>query len=155
MAATNRDLKHEMEERRFRADLYYRLAVVTLTVPPLRERREDIPELARAFLERIRRQLGRPITSFHPDAMEALIRHDWPGHVRELINLIERAVLLAPGNEIRVSDFRGGESSRPLPKKLLRPPHRHAPFEDYIDRPLAEAREELSSAFERTTWSAC
>ncbi len=61
-----------MEAQRFRADLYYRLAVVTLTVPPLRERREDIPELARGFLDRIRRQLGRPVTRFHPDAMEAL-----------------------------------------------------------------------------------
>jgi DNA-binding NtrC family response regulator len=151
MAATNRNLKREMEEHRFRADLYYRLAVVTLTVPALRERREDIPELARTFLDRTRRQLGRPITSFHPDAMEALIRHDWPGNVRELINLIERAVLLAPGNEIRVSDFRGGESFSASPEEApLSSPHtKHAPFEDYIDRPLAEAREELSSAFEK------
>jgi DNA-binding NtrC family response regulator len=151
MAATNRNLKREMEEHRFRADLYYRLAVVTLTVPALRERREDIPELARTFLDRTRRQLGRPITSFHPDAMEALIRHDWPGNVRELINLIERAVLLAPGNEIRVSDFRGGESFSASPEEapLSSPYTKHAPFEDYIDRPLAEAREELSSAFEK------
>jgi len=149
MAATNRDLKNEMEAHRFRADLYYRLAVLTLTVPPLRERREDIAELARGFLDRIRRQLGRPVTGFHPDAMEALLRHDWPGNVRELINVIERAVLLAPENEIRVSDFRGGESwadresEGSAPKAL--PERREVSF----DRPLAEAREEVSAAFER------
>jgi DNA-binding NtrC family response regulator len=152
MAATNRDLKSEMEERRFRADLYYRLAVVTLTVPPLRERREDIPELARAFLDRSRRQLGRPVTSFHPDAMEALLRHDWPGNVRELMNAIERAVLLAPGSEIRSRDFRGGESwaaaSTGSAPSAASPPE-PLPFEDYVDRPLAEAREEVFSAFER------
>ena len=151
MAATNRDLKQDMEERRFRADLYYRLAVVTLTVPPLRERREDIPELSRGFLDRIRRQLGRTVMSFHPDAIEALIRHDWPGNVRELINLIERAVLLAPENEIRVSDFRGGESwasSRDEAPSAL--PRAEGPrFEGCLDKPLAEAREELSSAFEK------
>jgi DNA-binding NtrC family response regulator len=151
MAATNRDLKHEMEERRFRADLYYRLAVVTLTVPPLRERREDIPELARAFLDRTRRQLGRSVTSFHPDAMEALLRHDWPGNVRELINAIERAVLLAPGNEIRSSDFRSGESWAASTEEAPSAPPRpqQARFDDYSDKPLAEAREELSSAFEK------
>ncbi len=151
MAATNRDLKIEMEHHRFRADLYYRLAVVTLTVPPLRERREDIPELARGFLDRIRRQLGRPVTSFHPDAMEALLRHDWPGNVRELINAIERAVLLAAGNEIRSSDFRSGESwaasAEGAPSAPPRP--QQARFEDYFGRPLAEAREELASAFEK------
>ncbi len=151
MAATNRDLKREMEERRFRADLYYRLAVVTLTVPPLRERREDIQELASAFLDRIRRQLGRPVTKFHPDAMEALIRHDWPGNVRELINAIERAVLLAPANEIRVSDFRGGETWTSATEEALSTPMppASARFEDFYDKPLAEARDELSSAFEK------
>jgi DNA-binding NtrC family response regulator len=149
MAATNRDLKKEMEAHRFRADLYYRLAVVTLTVPPLRERREDIAELARSFLDRIRRQLGRPVTGFHPDAMEALLRHDWPGNVRELINVIERAVLLAPGNEITVGDFRGGESwidRESIPATAPVPQNRR---DGRFDRPLAEAREEVSSAFER------
>jgi DNA-binding NtrC family response regulator len=149
MAATNRDLKLEMEERRFRADLYYRLAVVTLTVPPLRERREDIQELATAFLDRIRRQLGRPVTRFHPDAMEALIRHDWPGNVRELINAIERAVLLAPENEIRVSDFRSGESFAVEDSPASTSPPENPRFQDYFDRPLAEARDRLSSDFEK------
>ncbi len=119
IAATNRDLKNEMEAQRFRADLYYRLAVVTLTVPPLRERREDIPELARGFLDRIRRQLGRPVTRFHPDAMEALLRHDWPGNVRELINVIERAVLLAPENEIRCERLSRGRKLDGVPGGTL------------------------------------
>jgi DNA-binding NtrC family response regulator len=147
MAATNRDLKREMEERRFRADLYYRLAVVTLTVPPLRERREDVPELARVFLDRIRRQLGRPVTSFHPDAMEALLRHDWPGNVRELINAIERAVLLAPGSEIRVTDFRGGDTWASAPEYA--PPAAPTRPNDPFEKPLADARAELLSDFEK------
>ncbi len=151
MAATNRDLKREMEEHRFRADLYYRLAVVTLTVPPLRERKEDIQELAIAFLDRIRRQLGRPVTRFHPDAMEALLRHDWPGNVRELINVIERAVLLAPENEIRVSDFRGGESwtSARGASAPAAPMAEPSAASDAFDKPLAEARAELNSSFEK------
>ncbi|HJS74504.1 MAG TPA: sigma-54 dependent transcriptional regulator [Vicinamibacteria bacterium] len=149
MAATNRDLKKEMEAHRFRADLYYRLAVVTLTVPPLRERREDIAELARGFLDRIRRQLGRPVTGFHPDAFEALLRHDWPGNVRELINVIERAVLLAPGNQIQVSDFRGGETWADRETAPSSPPPLPERLDGRFDRPLEEAREEVSSAFER------
>jgi transcriptional regulator with GAF, ATPase, and Fis domain len=95
MAATNRDVKLEMEQDRFRADLYYRLAVVALTVPPLRDRREDIPALAQMFLARIGKQFGRSVSRFDPDALRALVEHDWPGNVRELINVIERAVLLA------------------------------------------------------------
>ena len=110
VAATNRNLKQEMEAKLFRPDLYYRLAVVTLTVPPLRERLEGIPDLAHAFLERSRRGFGRHVTGFLPEAMEALWRHKWPGNVRELINVIERAVLLAPGKQIRLADLRGGDS---------------------------------------------
>jgi len=148
MAATNRDLKREMEEHRFRADLYYRLAVVTLTVPPLRQRREDIPDLARAFADRSRRQLGRAPMRFHPDAMEALLRHDWPGNVRELINAIERAVLLAPGSEIRASDFRGAETWVATEAPPNPPPESPLLDADF-ERPLAEARAKLFAEFEK------
>ena len=110
MAATNREVKREVDEKTFRANLYYRLAVVTLAVPPLRERLEDLPDLPHAFLERSRRQLGRHVIGFRPDAMQAMLRHQWPGNVRERINVIERAVLLAPRSEIRIADLRGGES---------------------------------------------
>jgi DNA-binding NtrC family response regulator len=144
VAATNRDLKREMEEGRFRADLFYRLAVVTLMLPPLRERREDIPDLAGTFLSRASRQLGRAARGFHPDAMNALLKHDWPGNVRELINVIERAVLLAPEREIRVSDFRGYESWT-VPEA----PSLGKSTERVLDRPFADARRELLESFER------
>ena len=104
MAATNRELKTDMEAQAFRADLYYRLAVITLTIPPLRERREDVPELAQDFLHNLRRQLGGKAIRFHPSALRALVQYDWPGNVRELINVIERAILVAPGEEIGSSD---------------------------------------------------
>ncbi len=151
IAATNRDLKKDVAANRFRADLYYRLAVVTLEVPPLRERREDIPELARGFLEKIRRQLGKPVTHIQPAAMEALIRHDWPGNVRELINVIERAVLLAPGSEIRVSDFRGGESfarADPAEGSSSDEPN-DGEATHRLHQTIAEARAEIVSDFEK------
>ena len=150
MAATNRDVKHELDEKRFRPDLYYRLAVVTLTVPPLRERLEDLPDLARAFLERSRRQLGRNVVGFLPDAMEAMQRHSWPGNVRELINVIERAVLLAPRSEIRVADLRGGESWTLDDDPTATSPRASDPkWEAMLDKPFSRGREELLSAFER------
>lgn len=105
IAATNRDLPREMEAGNFRRDLYYRLSVVELTVPTLRERPEDIPAIAGAFLGRFAAQLGRPITGFEPSAERALARYSWPGNVRELINVIERAVLLCETRRIRPSDL--------------------------------------------------
>ncbi|MBE0567924.1 MAG: sigma 54-interacting transcriptional regulator, partial [Krumholzibacteria bacterium] len=105
MAATNRDLEEEVRARRFRADLYYRLAVVSLTLPPLRQRREDVPDLVDNYLHHFSRALGRPAAAVQPDAMAALVRYDWPGNVRELINVVERAVLLAPHAEIGPADL--------------------------------------------------
>ncbi len=105
MAATNRDLDEAVRTKQFRPDLYYRLAVVNLRIPPLRERREDIEELAQSYLEVYRQQLGRPAVEIRADAMEALIDHAWPGNVRELINVIERAVLLAAENEVGLEDL--------------------------------------------------
>jgi len=149
IAASNRDLKAEMEANRFRADLYFRLAVVTLTVPPLRERREDIPELARVFLDRFRRQLGRSVTRIRPEAMEALLRYDWPGNVRELMNVIERAVLLSTGPEIDLADLRGEEwSGGEQPSEPSSEGPGQAP-DPLLERPLAEARREVLDDFER------
>src|SRR5205807_1617933 len=82
LAATNQDLEALTAEGRFRKDLYYRLKVATVTVPPLRERREDVPELARHFLARFNRELGRDIADIAPQTMDLLVRHDWPGNVR-------------------------------------------------------------------------
>ena len=95
VAATNRDLEHEAGAGRFREDLYYRLSVFPLTVPPLRDRKSDIPLLAGHFLERYTRELGKAVTGFSQPAMELLLSHDWPGNVRELENEVQRLVIQA------------------------------------------------------------
>ncbi|WP_164009743.1 sigma-54-dependent transcriptional regulator [Pyxidicoccus trucidator] len=95
VAATHRDLPRRVQEGTFRQDLYFRLRVVEIRLPPLRERGEDLPALAKHLLEKACRQLGRPLATFSPDALLALTSHPWPGNVRELENAIERAVILA------------------------------------------------------------
>ncbi len=102
IAATNRNLEQEIAAGRFREDLYYRLSVIPLQLPPLRERREDIPLLARAFLERFRAAMQKPVECIDPEAMRRLEAYPWPGNVRELENSIERAVALAAGRAITV-----------------------------------------------------
>ena len=97
IAATNRDLLREIGAGRFREDLYYRLNVVTLPVPPLRERPEDIPLLAQEFLVRFAEKNHKTIKGFTPQAMDRLLRHPWPGNVRELMNAVERGVVLSRG----------------------------------------------------------
>jgi two-component system, NtrC family, response regulator PilR len=100
IAATNKDFEKEIAEGRFREDLYYRLSVIPLQLPSLRERREDIPLLARHFLERFRKSMEKPIEGISPEAMRKLESYEWPGNVRELENTMERAVALESGNEI-------------------------------------------------------
>ncbi|MEO8592061.1 MAG: sigma 54-interacting transcriptional regulator [Candidatus Solibacter sp.] len=102
IAATNRNLKAMVEENRFRADLYYRLAVFPLTVPPLRQRREDIPLLASYFVQKHARRMGRKLEWIPTHAMEALTSYDWPGNIRELQNVIERSVVLSGGPNLHV-----------------------------------------------------
>ncbi|MCX5821762.1 MAG: sigma 54-interacting transcriptional regulator, partial [Deltaproteobacteria bacterium] len=98
IAATNRDLLKEITAGRFREDLFYRLNVVTLRVPPLRERIEDIPLLAQDFLARFAEKNHKTIKGFTPQAMDRLLRHPWPGNVRELMNAVERGVVLSRGD---------------------------------------------------------
>jgi len=105
IAATNRDLFREIEAGRFREDLYYRLNVVTLHVPPLRERPEDIPLLAQEFLARFAAKNRKPIKGFTPQAMDRLLRHPWPGNVRELMNAVERGVVLSRGDYLDASEL--------------------------------------------------
>jgi DNA-binding NtrC family response regulator len=105
LAATNRDLVAEVHAARFRQDLFYRLRVVELRVPPLRERREDILPLARLFLGEIARRLGRKVTGLTPRAAQQLVRYGWPGNVREVQNAIEHAVVLAGGSRVDVEDL--------------------------------------------------
>ncbi|HXG61723.1 MAG TPA: sigma-54 dependent transcriptional regulator [Planctomycetota bacterium] len=105
VVATNRDLRAEIRAGRFREDLYFRLAVVDIRVPPLRERREDIPLLANHFLEKYARELGRPVRGISREALRRLAGHDWPGNIRELSNVVERAVIFASGEEIVPADL--------------------------------------------------
>jgi formate hydrogenlyase transcriptional activator len=102
IAASNRDLDKAMHEGRFRADLYYRLNVLPIVLPPLRQRRSDIPLLTSFFVERYSRQLGRQITGVAKDTMEILTHYDWPGNIRELQNVIERAVVLSRGSILKL-----------------------------------------------------
>jgi PAS domain S-box-containing protein len=102
IAATNRDLKRELEEGRFRADLFYRLNVFPLEIPPLRHRRGDIPLLAAFFISNCASRFGKRIERVSSDTQEMLAAYDWPGNVRELQNVIERSVILSPGSELKV-----------------------------------------------------
>jgi Nif-specific regulatory protein len=109
IAATNRDLRKEVTEGRFREDLYYRLRVVELTLPPLRERREDIPLLAQHFLDVANQRIGREIKGFTQAAMERLVAHEWSGNVRELENELERVVALAGEHDTVSADMLSDE----------------------------------------------
>ena len=108
IAATNRDLEAEVRAGRFREDLYYRLNVIALRVPPLRERSEDIPLLAGHFLGRFAQRNRKSFRGYSPRAMDLMLRHDWPGNVRELENAVERAVILAPGDMVTERDLPAG-----------------------------------------------
>jgi two-component system response regulator HydG len=105
IAATNKDLIKEVKEGRFREDLYYRLNVVPITMPPLRERKEDIPPLADHFLAVYREKNRKPLKGISGRALDLLVRYDWPGNIRELENCIERAVIMAREEMITVADF--------------------------------------------------
>jgi len=105
VAATHRDLEADVKDERFREDLYYRLKVVEIELPPLRGRREDIPALAHRFLEEVTERLGRDKKRIGEDALARLVRHPWPGNVRELQNVIEQAAVLASGTEIGAEDL--------------------------------------------------
>jgi DNA-binding NtrC family response regulator len=105
IAATHRDLQERVREGAFREDLFWRLNVFTIEIPPLRERTEDIPVLAEHFLERLTAAMGRKPMSFSAEALGALTRYPWPGNVRELQNAVERAVVVGTGAAVEVSDL--------------------------------------------------
>jgi DNA-binding NtrC family response regulator len=104
IAATNRDLRAALEEGTFRQDLYYRLNVVPIDIPPLREHKEDIPDLVKLFLDRFSSQAGKQFTGIAPDALDMLMAFHWPGNVRELENIVERAVALSEGPVLQPGD---------------------------------------------------
>ncbi|WP_242344419.1 sigma-54-dependent transcriptional regulator [Anaeromyxobacter terrae] len=125
IAATNRDLEEAIAAGRFREDLYYRLKVVTLVVPPLRDRREDIPALVDAFIADFNRRTGGRIAGVEPAALEWLVGCDWPGNVRELRNAVEGACVLAPGEVVKLADLEERverRGRRPAPRAPARAP---------------------------------
>jgi two-component system response regulator AtoC len=142
IAATSRNLEEEIAQGGFREDLYYRLDVIRLAVPPLRERREDIPVLVDHFIEHFRNELGRAVRGIHDEALDRLTRYAWPGNVRELENVIERAMILTDNDRITLADLPSavadaqGEASRaPLDMNLRRARQR---FEaEFIRKALA------------------
>lgn len=115
IAATSKDLEAEMASGHFREDLFYRLNVVPITLPPLRRRAEDIPLLCKFFINRFNESLGSSITNISSAALNALVQHDWPGNVRELENAIERAIVLADGNTLELDNFVFGKAATSNP----------------------------------------
>jgi DNA-binding NtrC family response regulator len=119
IAATNKNLTEEMKRGTFREDLYYRLNVIPIFVPPLRERKDDIPLLASHFLQKLSRERGKEITSFSPEVMEMILAHSWPGNVRELENVIDHAIIIAKQDKILPKDLPQFLFKRPLPAQEL------------------------------------
>ena len=142
VAATHRNLEDEVKEGRFREDLYYRLKVVQLELPSLRERTEDLPALCDRFLTQVAERLEREKKMLSPSAMARLLKHDWPGNVRELRNLLEQAAVLSCGDEIEEVDLQLGDASAQLPS-----PDSYAPIDGSL--PFADAKKQMIEGFER------
>ena len=120
IAATGRDLSQEVEQGRFRRDLFYRINVVTIHVPPLRERGDDVRLLAEAFLRAYGAEMGKPVVGFTPEALDVLLCHPWPGNVRQLQNVVRRGIAMCRGERVGVSELpesllRGADALAPLP----------------------------------------
>jgi formate hydrogenlyase transcriptional activator len=139
VAATNRDLDRAIDEGSFRRDLYYRLSVFPIAVPPLRDRAEDIPVLVEYLTQRYAAKIGKKITSVSRRAIELLTTYSWPGNVRELQNVIQRAVILSDGTlDVDASWLESGAAQRPDARRLGRPTSREE--RELIERALAECR---------------
>jgi formate hydrogenlyase transcriptional activator len=147
IAATNRDLAEMVEARSFREDLYYRLSVFPIHVPALRERKDDIPLLAEAFMRRFARRMGKSIEAISPAAMAELLEYDWPGNIRELMNVIERAVILTSERELVPS--LGVRRSARKALELAAPMPAAEPARDTLD---AVQRAHILSVLHATNW---
>src|SRR5438094_6387888 len=145
IAATNRDLPQMVAAGQFREDLYYRLNVVSIEMPPLRERKDDIVPLANTFIRKFSAELKKKIDGIEPDAQKLLMRYNWPGNIRELENTIERAMLLSEGRAIAGIDLRLGETptaggpGRDQPSTIVKIPPTGIPLEDVERAALIEA----------------
>ena len=145
IAATNQDLGRMVQERKFRADLYYRLNVFPMTLPPLRERRQDIPLLAEHFVQKFAEQQGKAIDTIPDDVMAALEEHDWPGNIRELQNIIERGVIMTTGPVL------SRRTTEHLSRVHLAPVHVLAAPEPVSVKTLADAERAHITAILRET----
>jgi two-component system NtrC family response regulator len=143
ITATNRNLTQMVQEGRFREDLFYRLNVVSVEMPPLRDRKEDIPALSSFFVKRFTAELKKRMDGIDADALKVLLRHNWPGNIRELENVVERAVLLADGASIGVGDLQIGEQSSPSSAsdhaKVVKIPPTGIPLEEIERQAVVEA----------------
>ena len=150
MAATNRDLEEEVKAKQFRRDLYYRLNVVSLTVPPLRERIEDIPELVESYIEYLAPRIGCEVSDIADEALEALYDYTWPGNVRELINVIERAMLLCENDVITTDDLPQSITGREelSIQELSQDPSIFP--DEWLQKPLKDARKDILEQFEKS-----
>jgi formate hydrogenlyase transcriptional activator len=147
IAATNRDLEALVNEQKFRSDLYYRLNVFPVRVPALRERPEDIPLLVRHFVQQFSRRIGKAIDTIPSDTMTTLVKYPWPGNIRELQNVIERAVILTKDTILNVpsSDLRSSEPPVATPSPRAVPPNMRAVLDD-------TERQQIIAALERANW---
>lgn len=148
IAASNRDLEEEVAKGNFRKDLYYRLSVMTLTIPPLRDRREDIPALARRFINHYRYKIGRDVGHISETAMQALCDYSWPGNVRELMNVIERSMLIGKSDEITIQDLPSVFHAGSSPSGYILPNGNEAPLL-WKDKTLPQVKEEVLAQVER------
>ena len=147
VAATNQDLGRMVQERTFRADLYYRLNVFPMTLPPLRERRDDIPLLAQHFLQKFAKQQGKVIDTIPDDVMAALGNHEWPGNIRELQNVIERGVIMTTGA------FLSRHTTEHLRPDEVAPARVSAAADPVSIKTLADAeRAHISATLRETNW---
>jgi two-component system, NtrC family, nitrogen regulation response regulator NtrX len=142
VAATQKDLAAMVREGTFREDLFYRLSVVPLSIPPLREHLEDVPVLVEHFVASLHEHEGLPLRRFNPEAMQRLCRHDWPGNVRELRSVIQRLLILGSGDDVS-----GAEVEFSLSGRGVRGPLETAPGAIPMDLPLREAREEFEREY--------
>jgi formate hydrogenlyase transcriptional activator len=156
VAATNRDLGRMVEDRQFRADLFYRLNVFPIRIPPLRERKQDIPILVRHFSEKYAKTLNRKISVIPDEVMDALVRYDWPGNIRELQNFIERAVILSPGPALapQLAELRAPSASGAQATSLPRAGTGISTARPARPATLEEAeREHILAALRETDWT--
>ena len=153
MAATNRDLHEAVEKKLFREDLYFRLSVMTLEIPPLRQRREDIAELTRNYVDYLRPRVGADVYGVSEEALQALYHYSWPGNIRELINVVERAMMLCSSDQIELTDLPAGVADAAMTPDRGATDRGEQPLPlppSWLEQPWRDVRQRALNAVERT-----